>query len=434
MKKYLFLILVFILNMTQGHASTEADFSLAANTQTSITVPANRHTYVEYTVTNNTAITRRLTTAPIPYVTQITTTSSQCAKYFTLAPGGTCKLTFYVNGASIKKKYTGGPIVCKTKVNSNEPDRFLCSQPEPSMVLSLNPAPAVPTPAKKMYVTNWDGNNISLCYLNSGTITACLISGISDSFKQPEALALNNNTHILFVANIGGGISSCVIHPVSGELTACKDAAPEQPIYAPTGIAIQNTTAYIANSGPELFHQGVTTCTVNGSVLSHCTFTQGNASFSVPSDLAISNGTVYITNFNSQNLQTSYCTIGNHLCTTATGEGVVSGTSNLLNEPEGIMFATINAKNYVYFTNHGNHTVTSCKVTNATTFSNCSVTGGYFTGFGNLAISTSPAKAFIPTGLKKLARCDVSSTNGGLSNCVTISNVSFNNPSGLLIL
>lgn len=434
MKKYLFITLAFLLAMTQGRASTEAEFSLVAHTPTSIAVPSNRHTYVEYTVTNKSAINRRLTTVPIPYVSQITNHSSQCSKYFTLAPGESCRLTLYVDGAAIKSKYTGGPIVCKTKANSNEPDRFVCYQPEPSMVLSLSPAAAVPLTGKKMYVTNWDGNSISLCYLSSGTLTACLNTATSDTFKEPEALAVNDANNMLFIANIGGGISSCAIHPVTGELTACKNAALNQPIFAPTGIAIQNTTAYIANSGPESFHQGVTVCTVNGSILSNCTFTQGDATFSVPSDLAISNATVYLSNFNSQNVQTSYCTIGNPLCTNSTGQGVVSGTSNLLNEPEGIKFATINSNSYVYFTNHGNHTVVSCKVTNATTFTDCAVTEGYFTGFGNLAILTSPAKAFIPSGLKSLSSCDVSATNGSLSNCVTLNNISFNNPSGLLIL
>ncbi|WP_158617422.1 hypothetical protein [Legionella sp. km772] len=220
----------------------------------------------------------------------------------------------------------------------------------------------------------------------------------------------------------------------SGELSSCKAAAVGQPIYAPDGIAIQNSTAYISSSGPESFHQGVTTCSVNGSLLSNCSFTQGDASFSVPSDLALINGTIYITNFNSQDLQTTYCTIGNPLCTMATGEGVIAGTSNLLNEPEGLMFATLNGVNYAYFTNHGSNNVVLCKVVNATTFNNCTVTGGYFTGFGNLAIATSAAKAFIPSGLKTIASCDVNMTNGSLSNCVNVNNLGFNNPSGLLIL
>ncbi|RUR11641.1 hypothetical protein ELY15_06865 [Legionella sp. km772] len=212
MKKYLFLILLCILDYIPCYASTEALFSLVANTPPSVTVPANRMTFIQYTVTNNTAITRRLTVKPIPYVVQVTNNNT-CAKYFTLAQGQSCKLTYLVQGDAIKKKFTGGPIVCKTKYKSNEPDNFLCSQPEPSMILSLNPAPAAPTPDRKLYVSNWNGNSISLCYLKGKQLSNCLISALGNSFNQPEALAVSDN--VLFIANIGGSMSSCLIHPVS---------------------------------------------------------------------------------------------------------------------------------------------------------------------------------------------------------------------------
>jgi hypothetical protein len=432
MKKTLFILLVCLYTMAQGYASTQAKFSIVAHTPTSVIVPANRSTYIEYTVTNNTALTQRLTTVDIPYVSQITHKNSQCAKVFTLAPGRSCKLTFSVAGSAIKSPYFGGPVVCTTQANNNQPNQFVCSQPEPSMILSLNPAPAVPTVNKKLYVTNWDGGSISLCYLISGTLSSCLISATSDTFVNPEALAVNNN-QFLFVASIGSSISSCAIHPTSGELSNCKNAAVNQPIYAPTGIAINQNKAYISNSGPEQFHQGITVCDVNNDLLADCTFTQGNATFSIPSDVALLNQTVYVSNFNSHNTQTTYCELAGNFC--VDNVGTISGTSNLLNEPEGIVFSSINGSEYVYFTNHGNHTVTLCKVTNKTTFDNCTVTGGYFTGFGNLALVTEGvAKAFIPSGIKQLSICEVNSTNGSLSNCANSSHVSFNNPSGLLIL
>lgn len=431
MNKYLLIICLFALNIMQSVASSEAKFSLIANTATTISVPANRHAYVQYTVTNNTSTTRTLTIVPIPNVVQTTNDSSQCPSPFTLAPGQSCKLTLYVSGSQLTSTYSGGPVVCKTQGSSNTPDPFLCSQAEPSMVLSISPAPAVTPTVNKLYVSNWDGNNISLCYLQSGIPTVCQTSAVSNTFANPEALAINNN--ILFVANIGGGMSSCVIDPVNGELSNCINAAPGAPIYAPDGIAIQAGMAYISNSGPELFHQGVTVCTVAGSLLTNCSFTQGNASFSVPSDLAITNGTVYVTNFNSQDIQTTYCTIASPLCTTGSGEGVIMGTANLLNEPEGVTFATISGTDYAYFTNHGNNTVTLCQVQSPTNFINCIVTGGYFTGFGNLSILTSLLKAYIPSGLKTIASCDVSTIDGSLSNCVNSTEVNFNNPSGLII-
>lgn len=434
MKKYLPLIFL-TFHVYESHASNQAKFSLVANTPTNVTVPTNRNAYVQYQVTNNTTITRTLTMAPIPNVIQVTNDHSQCSNPFVLSPGQSCNLTLSINGQNIHSSYYGGPVVCKTKGANNQPDPMLCSKPSSSMILSIHPAPAVnPASLNKLYVSNWNGNSISLCYIQSGNLTQCLVSAISQTFANPEALAINGN--VLFVANIGGGISSCAIDATTGELSNCMSAvSPIEPIYAPDGIAINNSFAYIANSGPEQFHQGVTVCSVSGQSLNSCTFTQGDASFSVPSDLAINNNTLYITNFNSNTIQTTYCTIPgspSSICTSASGEGTISGTSNLLNEPEGISFSTINATNYAYFTNHGNNTVTVCQAASPTNFSGCFITQGYFTGFGNLAILTNPSKAFIPSGLKSIAVCDVNS-DGSLSNCVNSTELNFNNPSGLII-
>jgi hypothetical protein len=441
MKKYLLLIIIsfiFAFNVCESYASDEAKFSLVANTPTNVTVPVNRNTYVQYEVTNNTTITRRLTMVPIPNVVQVTRDNSQCTNPFVLSSGQSCKLTLYIDGQQIKSNYSGGPVVCKTKATSNQPDPFLCSQPSSSMILSIKPAPAINNPTNKLYVSNWDGNSISLCYIQSGNISHCLVSAVGKTFANPEALAINDN--VLFVANIAGGISSCAINATTGGLSNCINAASvTDPIYAPDGISIHtdggDTYAYIANSGPEQFHQGVTVCNVSGQLLSNCTFTQGDATFSVPSDLAINDNTLYITNFNSNTIQTTYCTIPvtpTSICTTAEGEGVISGTSNLLNEPEGISFANINGTNYAYFTNHGNNTVTLCQVTSPTNFTGCFNTQGYFSGFGNLAILNNPPKAFIPSGLKSIAVCDVHS-DGSLSNCANSTELNFNNPSGLII-
>jgi len=423
--------LIFYTMMT--YASNQAKFSLVANTATSISVPLNRNALVQYTVTNNTAVQRTLTMVTLPYATQITTDNSQCANPFTLAHGQSCKLTLSINGSRLQSAFSSGPVVCKTLGNTNLPDKFLCSQPEPQMVLTVQPVPAVTPTINKLYVSNWDGNSISMCYINAGNLQYCHISALSNTFVNPEALAINNNT--LFVANIGGGISSCLIDAITGDLSNCQNAVPDPnaPIYAPDGIAILSGQAYISDSGPASFNQGVTVCDIAGSLLTNCNFTQGDATFSVPSDLAIMNNTVYVTNFNSQNVQTTYCTIANPLCTTSSGEGTISGTANLLNEPEGITFSTINANNYAYFTNHGNNTVTICAVPSTTIFTNCTTTSGYFTGFGNLAILTDTLTAFIPSGLKSISMCTVSTIDGSLSNCINSTETNFNNPSGLVI-
>lgn len=433
MHKSKLLIALLICNITLCYASNQAKFSLVATTGTSISVPSNRNALVQYRVTNNTNITRTLTIVPIPYTTQRSVNSNECTSPFTLAHGQSCYLTLEINGAQVRRGYTGGPIVCKTRSGSNTPDRFLCSQPEREMVLSIRPAAPVTPSVNKLYVSNWDGNSISLCYINGSSLQYCHITALSDTFANPEALAVNSN--VLFVANIGGGISSCVIEPVTGELLNCQNAVltPNAPIYAPDGIAIDGGKAYISDSGPAQFKQGVTVCDMSGSFLNNCSFTQGDASFSVPSDLAITENTVYITNFNSPSIQTTYCTIADPLCTTGSGEGTIAGTGSLLNEPEGLFFSTLNGINYAWFTNHGNNSITLCQVQSANNFTNCAMTQGYFSGFGNLAILSNSLLAFIPSGLKNINICNVNASDGTLSNCINSSETNFNNPSGLLI-
>ena len=171
----------------------------------------------------------------------------------------------------------------------------------------------------------------------------------------------------------------------------------------------------------------MTTCAVNDAVLSLCVFTKGDATFSIPSDLAYWKNTVYITNFEGS---TTYCGTEANLCTYPT-TGTIN--TNLLNEPEGLFITTLSGTDFAYFTNHGNNTVTLCQVTSSTSFTACGITEGYFTGFGNLTILSDPLKAFIPSGLKTIAMCDVSNTDGTLSNCANSTELSFNNPSGLVI-
>lgn len=433
----LVLLSVLTFNVIPSFASSHATFSLVAKTPTTITVPANRQAIVQYKITNNTATTRTLTMLPIPNVTQLTSNSSECGNPFTLGKHQSCDLTMLVDGAQQTSNYAGGPVVCKTKNGSNTPDPFLCAQPELSMGLYIYPTAAVIPTTHKLYVSNWDGGSISLCYINDdGSIAHCLVAAVSDTFLNPEALAIHGD--YLFVANIGGGMSACAIDAITGELSNCQNAtdnANAAEIHAPDGIAIQGSTAYISSSGPESFKQGMSVCNISSAVLTGCVFTQGNpANYSIPSDIAFYNNYLYLTNFNSQDVQTSYCTSTSAYCDTSNGS--VSGTSNFLNQPEGITFATINANSYAYFTNHGNNSVTLCQAPTSSppaAFTSCTITEGYFNGFGNLAILPSALKAFIPSGLKTIALCDVNAIDGTLSNCVDSTELSFNNPSGLVI-
>lgn len=94
--------------------------------------------FAQYRITNKTTITRRLTMVPIPGVQVM---STGCSSVFTLAPGGSCLLNLRLVGSAMGAGVHGGPIICKTKGNTNDPDRFLCSQPLPAELLNVTIIP-----------------------------------------------------------------------------------------------------------------------------------------------------------------------------------------------------------------------------------------------------------------------------------------------------
>lgn len=90
---------------THSLALTQPNFTFVATTPIRVTVPANRHAWIQYRVTNKSEVTRTLTMAPIPNVVQHTDDSSQCSNPFILAPNQSCLLTLFVNGATQKAEF-----------------------------------------------------------------------------------------------------------------------------------------------------------------------------------------------------------------------------------------------------------------------------------------------------------------------------------------
>lgn len=124
-KKFLVSLLSLLSFVTT--AGSQPKFSITPTTSTSMTIPNTGSAFVNYTVTNNTALTRTLTMVPIAGLTQ-DTTAGFCTNPFTLAPGASCTLHLVVNGATAPTHITGGPEICKTMgPNNNAPDPFLCS-------------------------------------------------------------------------------------------------------------------------------------------------------------------------------------------------------------------------------------------------------------------------------------------------------------------
>lgn len=117
--------------------AAQPKFTFAPLTPTTVQGTTDDPITVQYSVTNQTDVTRTLTMRPIVGVTQVTTGQNACATPFTLAPHESCTLTIEIPAGVVPPRVLGGPEVCKTISEQNtQPDPLLCSQP--SAVDTLN--------------------------------------------------------------------------------------------------------------------------------------------------------------------------------------------------------------------------------------------------------------------------------------------------------
>lgn len=105
-----------------------------------IQLQINGTAIIQYLVTNQTRITRTLTSVPSQGISQISLgNTGECSSPFTLQRGASCTLNLRIEGSQIPAQVTGGPIVCKTKGGgNNSPDPFRCSQPSRKDQLNIS--------------------------------------------------------------------------------------------------------------------------------------------------------------------------------------------------------------------------------------------------------------------------------------------------------
>ncbi len=102
-------------------------------TDTSVSVPANGTTTIQYQVTNQSRKSHSLVMRPITGITQTTTGTDICPNPFTLpSKGSSCTLSLQVHGSQLTHSITDGPIVCQ------QGSTLQCYRPNPSHVLNIN--------------------------------------------------------------------------------------------------------------------------------------------------------------------------------------------------------------------------------------------------------------------------------------------------------
>jgi len=169
---YILLLLVFF---SDTYSATQPKFLIIPTKDINITLNKTSEAIVQYRVTNQTSLTRQLTMVYISGIKQEVDGDNYCANPFTLSQGQSCLLTLKVNGSELNVGTTNVAVqVCKTQINQNTPDPFLCSKTSSSNNLNitvLSPPRLSVTPrslkltaggpSEELFVTNLSSTEIA---------------------------------------------------------------------------------------------------------------------------------------------------------------------------------------------------------------------------------------------------------------------------------
>jgi hypothetical protein len=134
-------------------------------------------------------------------------------------------------------------------------------------------------------------NSIMACTISNGAITSCGTPYTQpNAFNAPSGLAIVDSTaYITNIVNYSGGNGSITACRISnGIITSCSIPYTQQNTFnAPYGIAIKDSTAYIANSGRNSTDGSITACTISNGAITACGTPYSSNSFNFPTDIAI---------------------------------------------------------------------------------------------------------------------------------------------------
>lgn len=134
----------------------------------------------------------------------------------------------------------------------------------------------VPFSKSTLWFTVPAGNSVKVCPLTSGSIGACVDSGVGATFNQPKGIYTDDSGTYALIVNSGNNtVSRC--DASSGVLSGCvvQNGAFSEPI----GITIKGSKAFITNAGDNT----VSVCSQANGVLSDCSRMQYG--FTSPRDI-----------------------------------------------------------------------------------------------------------------------------------------------------
>lgn len=201
MRIKLFTAIIFILLSTNLHSATQPKFTIIPTTSTSFDITRDNTINVQYRVTNQTNITRQLVMSSIPGFTQLTEGTGYCSNPFTLAHGQSCLLTLQAAGSQLSLgSYTQTVKVCKTSINSNSPDPFLCSQTttNESIKIRVRQAPVRISVTPRVLNLTTGGSSAQLTVSNlSSDVTATNIKAFLDGTSLMGNVVQNSSNCLI---------------------------------------------------------------------------------------------------------------------------------------------------------------------------------------------------------------------------------------------
>ncbi len=279
--KSAFVVIACLCPLTSVHATmTQPKFTFEPLTDTSVLLPLNGSTTVQYRVTNKTLETRTLVMKPITGVSQDTGVAGACGNPFTLASKQSCILSLDIEARNVNSLISVSPEVCKTMDSDNiTPDPFLCSRASYAnrLVVGFFREPLTITPETLTLDVNGTGsikvtsqltvrtaNNIAADF--TGTLLANP-GVLTQDASECVSLAPGESCYLHFTAGTTAISTPGITVPIKGTNTRSVGATfiinSSTPGEAPIAV-ISTTTNSVTTSGTVLTIQASSSATTSG--------------------------------------------------------------------------------------------------------------------------------------------------------------------------
>ncbi|KTC86863.1 DUF1566 domain-containing protein [Legionella brunensis] len=175
---HLILTVALLFLTVAGQAGSQPKFLVEVKDRAPEELVNNGIGFARYKITNSTGTQRRLTMVPISGVQVM---SSGCSSVFTLDPGHSCYLYLRLIGRAMGAGVHTGPVICKTKGDTNVPDRFLCSQAPEGELLNVT---IIPTPRAIISVSP-----TTVTFTKNGTASITITNSASSARSAENVMA-----------------------------------------------------------------------------------------------------------------------------------------------------------------------------------------------------------------------------------------------------